>query len=591
MTLEIRRRAPGVQGARNESLSADKCFGVCGRVVGDSFRRLITAAALALVSALPCTALAEAAAGWVQKDLVAPSVSHGLHGMKFVDERHVLIGDVVGFSLWRLDTISGEMKLIVPPPTGGADDLAIGPGGLLAWTSLVEGVVYGKSPAGPAFVIARGLPGVNSIGFTRSGRLFATQLGPADTLFELDPTGNTAPTPRLRGVLGLNGFRIDSHDTLWGPRGKTGEIVAIDLKTFQVRVVASGFVWPTGVDLGPDGRLYVIDLTAGTLTAVDPASGVKRLIRQLNPGDDNLTVGPDGMIYVSNPPENTLYRVDPETGLETVIRQGRLGVVGGLAVTTQSGRETLFIGETYSYARIDPETGEIRDQGRAIGSPEIRSEISVRAAGDRVVLSHFNEGAVRIVRVRDNAVLREISGLRDPYDAVLLEGGDLLVAEMKLGQVTRISPAGLRTTFADHFTSPVGLALDRKGGVLITDAGGGTLTRIDLKSGSRREVARNLNGPEGLDVAPDGRVYVAEAGSGRVDEIDVESGRLVPIASGLKLNMSRPAAAGPVWIPAGVAAGSRAVYVSEPATGAVVELQRRVARTGQREVGMPGAPR
>ncbi len=534
----------------------------------------VVAAALAAMVAFHGAASAEPAEGWLQKVLVAPSVSHGLHGMKFVDGRHVLIGDVVGFSLWRIDTVTGELTLVVPPPKGGADDLAIGPGGLLVWTSLVEGVVYGKTPSGPAYVVARGLPGVNSIGFTASGRLFATQLGPADTLFELDPTGRAAPTPRLHGVLGLNGFQIDGADTLWGPRGKTGEIVAIDLRTFQVRVVASGFVWPTGVALGPGGRLYVIDLTAGALTEVDPASGAKRLIRQLNPGDDNLTVGPDGLIYVSNPPENTLLRIDPETGIETVVRQGRLGVVGGVAVASRSGRKTIFLGDTFSYVQVDPDTGAIRDLGRAVGSPEIRSEISARASGDLVVLSHFNEGVVRIVRARDNAVMRKIDGLQDPYDAVLLGNGDLLVAEMKRGQVTRISPAGDRTLFAGGFTSPVGLALDRRGGVLITDAGGGTLTRIDLGTGARRELARGLKRPEGIDVGPDGQAYVAEADAGRVDAVDLRSGRLTAIASGLKLRMTTPAAAGPVWIPAGVAAGSRAVYVTEPATGAVIELRR-----------------
>ena len=573
MILSTRRTRQGSQAAPTEAPVAGRRSGA--PATPGRRGRSAAPAVFAALCALPGAASAEPAKGWLQRDLVAPSVTHGLHGMKFVDEHHVLIGDVVGFSLWRIDTVTGELQLVVPPPTGGADDLAIGPGGLLVWTSLVEGVVYGKTPTGPAYVVAKGLPGVNSIGFTGSGRLFATQLGPADTLFELDPTGRTAPTPRLHGVLGLNGFQIDGADTLWGPRGKTGEIVAIDLRTFQVRVVATGFVWPTGVALGPGGRMYVIDLTAGTLTAVDPVSGAKRLIRQLNPGDDNLTVGPDGLIYVSNPPENTLLRIDPDTGLETVVRQGRLGVVGGLAVATQAGRETIVLGDTFSYVQINPETGEIRDGGRAVGSPEIRSEISARASGDVVVLSHFNEGVVRIVRLRDNAVVRKIDGLKDPYDALLLKNGDLLVAEMKRGQVTRISPAGDRTTFASGFTNPVGLALDQGGGILVTDAGAGTLILIDVRTGARREVARGLERPEGVDVAPDGRAYVAEAGIGRVDAIDLASGKLTPIASGLKLRMTTPAAAGPVWIPAGLAAGSHAVYVTEPATGAVVELRRQ----------------
>ena len=102
--------------------------------------------------------------------LTRPTTTHGVHGMKFDKMGHLLVGDVLGFTIWKVDVKSGSVTPYILPPHGCADDLAFSADGTLVWTSLLTGEVYALSPDGHRSVVARGLPGVNSIGFAPDGR-------------------------------------------------------------------------------------------------------------------------------------------------------------------------------------------------------------------------------------------------------------------------------------------------------------------------------------------------------------------------------------------------------------------------------------
>lgn len=60
----------------------------------------------------------------------------------------------------------------------------------------------------------------------------------------------------------------------------------------------------------------------------------------------------------------------------------------------------------------------------------------------------------------------------------------------------------------DGFSSPVGMAFDAAGNLFVAEWGAGRVSRID-PAGKRTTFADGLSGPSGLTIGPDGTIYVA----------------------------------------------------------------------------------
>jgi sugar lactone lactonase YvrE len=532
-------------------------------------------------AAVPAVALAGpvVAPGYSLDVLVRPSLTHGVHGMKVGPDGALYAGDILGLTIWRIDLRSGAATPFVPAPLGMADDLAFSAAGVMAWTHILDGRVYSRTPDGKIHLIATGLPGINSIGFGRGGQLYATQIGGADRLLELDPNGARPARLLLDGIGGLNGFQIDSHNVLWGPEGKRGNIVRIDLDTLQRSVVATGFIWPTGVALDSHGVPFVSDLTAGTLSRIDRVNGRKTLVHQFLPGIDNLTIGPDDRIYVSSPGDNSIYRVNPASGAVEALRRGQLSVPGGVAVGPGRDGSQVFVADVFDWKRVDPRTGRVFSMGRHVGRPIVQAT-SIRASGSHLILSQWNSNIVVVVDSASGQVLRTVKDVEAPQDAVEDVDGILLVALRDKGQLIAIDRSGQRRIVADGFAEPVGLSLAGRS-LYLTETGRGILWRINLADGARTRIAVGLDRPEGVEYAADGSLYVVEAGAGRVIRIDAAR-RRTTIATGLPLGI-RPGPDMPqAWVVNGIAAsGDGTLYVTADGDSSLLSL-KPVSRSGGR---------
>jgi hypothetical protein len=127
--------------------------------------------------------------------LVPGSHFHGVHGLAFDRDDQLYAGSVVGQSIYKIEIYSGEVEVNVPAPKGMADDIAFGPDGVMAWTSYLTGQVFARTkPGEPIRELANGLPGINSLAFTKDGKLFASQVFLADALWEID-TSPLKPDP------------------------------------------------------------------------------------------------------------------------------------------------------------------------------------------------------------------------------------------------------------------------------------------------------------------------------------------------------------------------------------------------------------
>jgi len=100
-------------------------------------------------------------------------------------------------------------------------------------------------------------------------------------------------------------------DENYDPRGQ-GVVTAIDPVTMAVLgTVQTGATNPTDAALGPDGKLYVINVgdyaAPATLTVIDPATlTVEATIPDVGVGSGRLRIDEDGMAYLSSFSKGTL---------------------------------------------------------------------------------------------------------------------------------------------------------------------------------------------------------------------------------------------------------------------------------------------
>ena len=93
-----------------------------------------------------------------------------------------------------------------------------------------------------------------------------------------------------------------------------------------VAALADGLAGPEGIDLGPDGLLYVAEVGQKRVVTIDPATGAKTVIASnldiglaTYPGGPpalvptGVAVGRTGTVYVSSDIRNALYKLTPPT--------------------------------------------------------------------------------------------------------------------------------------------------------------------------------------------------------------------------------------------------------------------------------------
>lgn len=512
--------------------------------------------------------------------LVPGSHFHGVHGLTFDGEDRLYAGSVVGQTIYRIDVESGEVEEFIPGPEGMADDLEFGPDGQLVWTSFLVGVVHGRrGEDGPIETLATGLPGINSLAFDPQGRLFATQVFLADALYEIDPEGEEEPRKVLEGMGGLNGFDFGPDGKLYGPLWFKGEVARIDVDRGELVTVAGGFKTPAAANFDSKGRLFVLDTAAGEVVEVQPETGERRVVAQVPTGVDNLALDSRDRLFVSNFADNSIVEVDPGSGEVRTVVAGGLSVPGGLALYSGAGVETLYLADTFAFRAVDPATGAVTDLAR-MHADELEYPSAVAVNDEHVVLASWFTGTLQRLDRRTGASLELLHGFNAPGAVLALDDGRVLVAELGSGELFWVLPGGGgegagRQTLATGLDQPAGLAAGADGTLYVTEAGAGTLSRIDAATGARSLLVQDLQMPEGVAVTADGQVVVAEVGARRIIAVDPATGAVEVVAEDLPVGLPAPPGAPPVFTPTGLAAGGDGtMYFTSDLENAIYRIRR-----------------
>ncbi|WP_434424279.1 SMP-30/gluconolactonase/LRE family protein [Nannocystis pusilla] len=510
-----------------------------------------------------------------QEVVVAGSPFQGVHGLVVDGKGRLLASNLLGQTVHAVDLGTGAVSTLVGPPKGGADDVTVGPDGSIYWTGYFSGELMRRTPKGKTRVIARDLPGLNSLAFRGDGRLYVTQLGRADALWEVDPDGKKKPRQVLAAPGFLNGFEFGPDDRLYGPLLLKGQIVRVDVDTGKIEVVAGGFMMPTAVNFDASRQhLFVVDAVRGELVRVRVATGEKKVVAQLPTGLDNLAVGPDDRVYVSNMVDNDIRVVNPADGSVKSVVTARLSVPAGLAVAPDDADEQLYVADVYALRRVGGRDGKIHQTTRVLSTPMV-FPMHVSLGAKHVVLSSAYLGSLQVLDRATGAVLRTIPNVNGVQGAIELHDGTLLVAEASTGRLVRVDkaePAGV-TVLTEGLKGPVGLVADLEGpepGVYVTEVRSGRVTRVRLADGEKRTVAKGLRAPEGIARHPDGGLVVAEVGRKRLVRVDPATGRSTVLATGLRIGLPESEGLPPGYVPTGVAVGrSGTIYVSSDVESAL----------------------
>ena len=514
-----------------------------------------------------------APAGWAAPEvLVAPSSFTGVHGLAVDMQGRLLAGSVVGNAIWQVDRNTGAATVLVGGPEGQADDIAIGPKGEMAWTNYLMGMVrMRENDAAPMRVLAKDLPGLNSLDFDRkSGKLYASQVFLGDALWELDVAGIKPPRLVAKDLGGLNGFEVGPDGFIYGPLWFKNSVVKVDPANGAITVINQEFKTPAAANLDGKGNLWVIDTATGELSRVDLASGKKTVVKQLKTSLDNLAIAPDGTVYISNMADNSIEAFNPATGALRTLTSGKLAVPGGIKL---SGN-TLWVADLFAFRKVDVTTGAVTDVMRMQAS-DMEYPFAVGVSDKHITLTSWFTGSVQVLDRATMKTLHMLHGWKAPYDTLPMADGSLLVAELATGSITRASGNGYttRAVVASGIGGPVQMVLGADGALYVTEAAG-NLLRINLVDGAKTVVAAGLALPEGLAQTPWGTFIVAETAAAKLTEINLQTGTRRTVAD--KLPIGLPAGPGmpPPYVPTGVdVAADGTIYFSADRNNALYRIR------------------
>ncbi|RZI90379.1 MAG: hypothetical protein EOP78_16325, partial [Variovorax sp.] len=379
-----------------------------------TLRAMVLGASLALLGA--CTSMTPATrpAAWGAPEvLVAPSSFSGVHGLAVDRKGRLLAGSVVGNSLWEVDRQTGATRVLVPGPEGQADDIAVGPRGELAWTNYLMGMLrYRDSDEAPMRVLAKDLPGLNSLDFDRrNGKLYASQVFLGDALWEIDREGKAPPRLIKKDMGGFNGFEVGPDGMLYGPLWFKGQVVRIDPANGNMTVIADGFKIPAAANLDGKGNLWVVDTRSGELVRVDLATGRKTVARQLESSLDNLAIAPDGTIYLSNMANNQVQAFNPTSGELRTLTSGKVAVPAGLKI---DGDE-LWVADVFGFRQVNVRSSAVRDIFRMQRDPDLDYPFAVGLSSRLFALTSWFTGSVQLVDRQTLKTVTTLHGLKAPY--------------------------------------------------------------------------------------------------------------------------------------------------------------------------------
>lgn len=260
-----------------------------------------------------------------------------------------------------------------------------------------------------------------------------------------------------------------------------------------------------GLRTGPDGRIYIAQVTGSTISALDVNTGALETISAKGgaiTAPDDVAFGPDGTLYATEVMDGRVSARGTD-GRSRVLRDDLPSANG---ITVHNGR--LFVNECREGGRLfelDPADGAARLIAENLPSP------NAMEVGPDGLLYFPVMGANQIWRVNpDGGETEVVAGDLGVPDSVKFDADGFIVStQVHSGQVLRIDPR----TGAQSVLANLSPGLDNctlVNGRLFVSNFTGSITEVLTDSATRDLLPGGLNWPLDLTIGADGRLYIAD---------------------------------------------------------------------------------
>ena len=311
-------------------------------------------------------------------------------------------------------------------------------------------------------------------------------------------------------------------------------------RTFRVEAFEIGEIAPTFV-----GET-IQDIVGDTLITILLERGERKpalVSIALIPTNPSIPLGTRLQFTVTGTFSNGTIRDLPATSVTFESSDTSMATIDSQGLVTTNAE-----GATIITAMVEG----IRETITLVVEPALASPrgIVVEADGQLVLVDPFLKAAVQVDPISGNR--RTVSNISTgsgptfgfPMGVAIETGGQLVVADSALNALVRVDPvSGDRTTVSDattgsgpSFSFPqddflVGIAVEANGQLVVADAGGDAVVRVDPISGNRTIISGTSRGsgppfinPRGIAVEANGQLVVADAGGDAVVRVDPISG-------------------------------------------------------------------
>jgi sugar lactone lactonase YvrE len=312
-----------------------------------------------------------------------------------------------------------------------------------------------------------------------------------------------------------------------------------------------------GIDIGPDGNLYVASVNGQDISVINPNNG--KIIKRFGPG--NGVLGPDDLVF--HPDGQSLYWTDILTGFvgRMDLDGNQLGyqfVAPGVNPITFSPEGRLFVGLDFlgdGLYELDPNfidpprhiiasttanpyplgflnAFDFGTDGRLYGplfAAGLVISVNVGNPGDPVSTDPFADGTVQVLA----------GGFKNPASAKFGPDGLLYVLD-QTGEVFKINTlTGEKTLFTTLQPGLDNMVFDEDGTLYMTNNDEGWVAEI-LKSGQARIISKGgmiqpqglavLSGPNNKDIVYAADLFLLRQFDGKSgQQLNDYKGYLVPI--------------------------------------------------------------
>ncbi len=267
-----------------------------------------------------------------------------------------------------------------------------------------------------------------------------------------------------------------------------------------------------GIQIAPDGQLYVTSAVGSHIEVREPASG--RLLQQLGPaegvfGPDDIAFGPDGRLYWTAFFTGEVMRLGPDGRAE------RMAWVGpGVNAITFSDDGRLFVTRVFladELYEIFPDSGQpprkVAEQLGGLNAMDFGPDGMLYGPlwfKGQVVRIDVSSGAVEVVA----------EGLDTPAAVKFSPRGELYAIDQHRGALLQIDTvSGEQRLVASPGIGADNFAFDAAGEIYITNAHEGSIGRV-LPNGELQALSSGgLSMPAGVTVDAGGDLVVAAAQS------------------------------------------------------------------------------